>query len=118
MSSPVVELPLEATETDGRITVRFPASTTLAEVNAAAFARAMHGLVEGKDRPHLLIDLAGVVMLTSVILAKLVTLNATLRDTGGRLTLFNPTPGVLQVFKVTRLDSFLEVLSDAHPLPV
>lgn len=118
MSAHVSDLPLQATEKDGRITVHFPANTTLSEINADAFLLALLGLVEGKNRPHLLIDLGGVVMLTSVILAKLVTLNAALRDTGGRLTLFNPTPGVLQVFRVTRLDSFLEFHSDAHPLPV
>ena len=118
MSSPTSELPLQATEKDGRVTVSFPANTSLSEANADAFSRALLGLIEGKDRPHLLIDLGGVAMLTSIILAKLVTLNATLRNANGRLTLFNPTPGVLQVFKVTHLDHFLEFHSDAQPLPV
>ena len=117
MSSPPPEFPLQVAEENGRITVRFPANTTLSETNAAEFWRAMFALIEGKEHPHLLVDLGGVSMLTSVILAKLVALNTALRETGGRLTLFNPVPGVQQVFKITHLDSFLDLHADAQPLP-
>ena len=109
---------LHVAEEDGRTTIRFPAGTSLSEANAEEFSRELLALVEGKEHPHLMVDLGGVVMLTSVILAKLVALNGRVRDLGGRLTLFNPNATVHQVFKVTRLDTVLEVHAPATPLPV
>ena len=74
-------------------------------------------LVEGRDRPHLTLDLSGVTMLTSIALAKLVALNGKTRAAGGRLTLSDPTPPVRQVFRVTRLDTVLEVASARAAVP-
>ena len=111
------EFPLRVVEEEGRTTIGFPANTTLSEANAEEFAGTLLALAESKDRPHLLVDLGGVTMLTSVILAKIIAVNGKVRAAGGRLTLFNPTPIVHQVFKVTRLDTILEVNPAAHPLP-
>jgi anti-anti-sigma factor len=108
------ELPLQVAEEDGRVVVRFPAGTTLSEANAEEFARELLALAEGKSHLHLLVDLGGVAMLTSMILAKFIALNGKVRASGGRLTLSNPTPIVRQVFRVTRLDTILEV---ANPIP-
>ena len=117
MSAPNLDFPLQIVESEGRVTVRFPANTTLSEANAEAFAQALLALAASEERPHLLVDLGGVTMLTSVILAKIIAVNGKVRAAGGRLTLFNPTPVVHQVFKVTRLDTILEVNPLAHPLP-
>jgi anti-anti-sigma factor len=111
------EFPLHFVDGDGRTTVRFPAGTTLSEANAEEFARALLARAEGTERPHLMVDLAGVVMLTSAILARFVALNARVRDLGGRLTLFNATPTVRHVFRVSRLDTVLEVHALTDPLP-
>jgi anti-anti-sigma factor len=114
MSLTQSEFPLQIVEEDGRVTVRFPTGTTLSETNAEEFARELLALAERKSHPHLLVDLGGVAMLTSVILAKFIALNGKVRAGGGRLTLLNPSPVVRQVFKVTRLDTILEV---ASPIP-
>src|SRR5579859_3633083 len=111
------EFHLHVVEVDGRTTVSFPAGTTLSEVNAEEFSRELLALAEGKERPHLLVDLGGVAMLTSVILAKFIKLNGHVRALGGRLTLFNPNTVVHQVFKVTRLDTILEVHQFSHAIP-
>ena len=103
------EFPLQIVEEGDRITVHFPTGTTLSEVNAEELSRELLALAEGRANPHLFVDLGGVTMLTSVILAKFLSLNGKLRSAGGRLTLSNPTPVVRQVFKVTRLDTILEV---------
>ena len=113
MSAPKSEFSLQVVEEDGRVTVRFPANTTLSEANSEEFGRGLFALAGSTDCPHLLVDLGGVTMMTSVILAKLLALHGKVRDAGGRLTLFNPNPIVQQVFKVTRLDTVLEF----HPLP-
>ena len=118
MSSNRSEFLFQVVEEDGCPTIRFPAGTTLSEANAEEFARGVLALGEGKERPHVMVDLGGVGMLTSAILARLVALNAHLRASGGRLTLFNVNPTVHQVFKVTRLDTVLDVRALDNPLPV
>jgi anti-anti-sigma factor len=105
-------------EEDGRTAIWFPAGTSLSEINADEFARELLALVDGKERPHLVVDLGGVVMLTSVILSLFLTLNRRVRDLGGRLSLFNPAETIHQVFRVTRLDTVLELHPYANPLPV
>lgn len=108
---------LQVTEESGRVIVRFPTNTMLSEANSEQFARELLALATGKERPHLVVDLGTVDMMTSVILAKFIALNNQVRATGGRLTLFNPTPIVHQVFKVTRLDKILEVHPYGHAIP-
>jgi anti-anti-sigma factor len=103
------ELPLQIVEEGSRITVRFPAGTTLSEANSEEFAGELNALAASKQKPHLLVDLGGVNMLTSIFLSKFIALNGKVRAAGGRLTLSNPTPVVRRVFKVTRLDTILEV---------
>lgn len=109
MPSKPAELPLQILEEEGCVTVRFPANTTLSEANAEELSRELAGLSGRKDRPHLVVDLSGVSMLTSMVLAKLIALNGRVRASGGRLTLSNPTPDVRQVFRITRLDTVLDV---------
>ena len=117
MSANQSAFPLQVVEEDGRVIVRFPANTTLSEANAEAFASEFLALTAARDRPHLLVDLGAVALMTSVILGKFIALHGRVRAAGGRLTLFNPTPVVRQVFKVTRLDTILEVHPPAHPIP-
>lgn len=107
---------LRVFEEAGHTTVHFPAGTILAEVNVEDFERQLLAQIEGRDRPQLSLNLSGVSLLTSVALGKLVSLNARVREAGGRLTLVNLTPTVLQVFKVTRLDTLLEILGPTEAL--
>lgn len=107
MSSPPTVFPLQIVEEEGRVTVGFPANTALSGANAEELGQELAALAA--RRTHLLVDLAEVTMVTSMILAKFIALNGRLRAAGGRLTLSNPTPMVREVFKVTRLDTILEV---------
>ncbi|MBM3980098.1 MAG: STAS domain-containing protein [Planctomycetes bacterium] len=117
MPTPEPAFPFSVSEEAGRTTVRFPAGTALSEANAEALSRHLTALLEGKERPHLLIDLGGVTLLNSIMLAKFIGLNGRLRAAGGRLTLFNPNTIVRDVFRVTRLDTLLEVHAFSHTLP-
>jgi anti-anti-sigma factor len=103
---------------DGRAVVRFPAGTTLSELNADEFEHELLAAADGKEHPVVVVDLGGVVMLTSVILAKFVAINSRFRIRGGRLTILNPNPTVYQVFKMTRLDTLLDLRTGADPMPV
>jgi len=103
------EFPLQIAEAGGLITVRFPAGTLLSGANCEELASRLFALAAREPKPHLLVDLSGVNMLTSMILAKLIALNNELRAAGGRLILANPKPVIREVFKVTRLDTVFEM---------
>lgn len=64
---------------------------------------------------HLLLDFKNIQSLGSMELGTLVTLHKRLRDTGGRLTLFNVSPMVTEVFTVTRLDTLLRICTTGPP---
>lgn len=103
------ELPLQIVEEEGRVTVRFPANTALSEANVEELSRQLSGLLDRVRRRQLVVDLAEVSMLTSMVLAKFISFNGRVRASGGRLTLLNPNPVVGEVFKITRLDTVLDV---------
>ena len=109
MSPNLMMFPLQITEDGDRTTVRFPTGTALSESNAEELGYTLTALVDARPHGQLLVDLAGVTMMTSVILSKFIALNNRVRVGGGRLTLLNSTPVVRTVFKVTRLDTILEV---------
>ena len=100
---------LSVTEGGVRTVVRFATDTALTEANIKAVGERLAALAGSRSRPHQTLDLGGVTMLTSVALAKLISLNGKVRAAGGRLTLVNPTPTVRQLFRVTRLDTVLDV---------
>lgn len=102
-----------ATAEDGdRVTVSFPADTALTEGNAEELYHALSACANGRERPSLIVDLTGVAVLTSAILSRLLTLNKLFRSAGGHLALQNPTPDVLMVFKVTKLDNVLDIQAE------
>ena len=108
--------PLFQVGEDGPVTtVRFPAGTVLTDGHVEALAR--HPLLAGRGDAPLTLDLGGVTALSSAALGKLVGLNRAVRAGGGRLALTNPSPAVRRVFRVTRLDTLLDI-RDAEPLPV
>src|ERR1700693_690726 len=57
-------------------------------------------------RRKLVRNFANVDSLSSIVLAKLMTLNKKLQALGGRLTLCNVSPQVRQVFEITRVSEF------------
>jgi anti-anti-sigma factor len=100
---------LRVTEEGDRTAVQFAPRTSLTDANVEELARELTGLVDGRDRPNLAFDLAGVEFLGSVGLSQFIGLNRKVRAAGGRLKLVNLKPAVRQVFAVTRLDTILDV---------
>ena len=62
---------------------------------------------------HLLLDFAHVEYLNSSELGTLINLHKKLRASGGRLTLFNLSADVYEVFAVTRLQTLLGICREA-----
>jgi anti-anti-sigma factor len=72
-------------------------------------ARELKGRTEDLGECHLLLDFTNVGYITSVELGTLVGLHKRVKAGGGRLTLFNLSPQVFEVFTVTRLEALLEI---------
>ena len=100
---------LRVSEENGRTLARLTNCTTLTGANSEELGRQLTALVEGREAPQLTLDLRDIDLLTSMALAKIISLNGRLRARGGRLTLVNLKPVVRQVFAVTKLDRVLDV---------
>jgi anti-anti-sigma factor len=72
-------------------------------------ARELAGRTEGVGEGDLLLDFTNVQSISSVELGTLIELHKKTRETGGRLTLFNLSSRVFEVFAITGLDHYLKV---------
>jgi anti-anti-sigma factor len=63
---------------------------------------------------HLLLDFSNVALVGSEELGTLVGLSRRLRACGGRLTLFNLSPPVYEVFVITRLHTVLGICRESN----
>src|ERR1700730_14842036 len=59
--------------------------------------------MRGKGRPELVVDLNGVTFAGSAALGMFLAINRTARQSGGRVVFCNVDPGVLEVFRVSKL---------------
>lgn len=69
----------------------------------------LEGVKEEFAPCHLLLDFGNTDQITSEELGTLIGLHKRLTASGGRLTLFNLSPKVYEVFTVTRLHTFLSI---------
>lgn len=67
------------------------------------------GRAAALGRGHLLLDFTNVDRINSEELGTLIDLNRTLNAAGGRLTLFNLSAAVYEVFRVTHLHTLLPI---------
>lgn len=107
---PVVTDPHFDVSCDGDgVVARVTGCTGLTEQNVSAFGEWLQCATEEHSGKHLALDMSEIAYLTSVVLAKLITANARVRRTGGRLSLLNLQPDVREVFAVTRLDRIIDI---------
>lgn len=79
---------------------------------ALLFDGVLTPLAETIGAGALVLDLSNVAYLSSDSFGRLVKLAATLRHGGGVLVLCHVTPGLQEVFRVTRLDTTFEIVDD------
>lgn len=108
---------IEATHDGDRITARLTDCPRLSAETIDVVARQLAELVRGREKPQLAVDLGGVTFLSSMALTKFISLNATIRAAGGRLSLVNVQPLIREVFTVTRLDQLIDVQPATDGLP-
>jgi anti-anti-sigma factor len=113
MPVPPASLPLIVSTEGKRTLVRFTPGVTLSETNMEEVGQHLIGLIDGSSGQHLVLDFKGVAMLTSIALGKLINLNARVSMSNGRLTLANLSPSLREIFKITRLDTILEISKEA-----
>ena len=75
-------------------------------------ATELNGLTDELGECHLLLDFTNVEYITSVELGTLVGLHKKMKASGGRLTLFNLSLHVFEVFVITRLDHLIGICRD------
>ena len=80
-------------------------------------ARELEGQTDTLGECHLLLDFTNVEYLSSVELGTLISLNKKMKESGGRLTLFNLNAQVFEVFAVTRLQTLLGICREEATIP-
>jgi anti-anti-sigma factor len=76
-------------------------------------ANELQGNTEGAADRHLLLDFTNVKRLSSCELGTLITLHKRLIHSDGRLTLFNVSASLFEVFSLTRLDTLLGICRES-----
>lgn len=80
-------------------------------------ASELEGRTNGLGACHLLLDFTNVEYLNSLELGTLIHLHKRLKAGGGRLTLFNLSPQIYEVFTITQLQNVLAICREKMPLP-
>ena len=96
---------------DGQTVVRIPPDKVLDEVHSESFGEQLFALANRPACRQMLLDFHGVGYMSSGILAKLITLNKMLRDSGGSLTITNMDPKIYEVFVITKLNKLFRLQS-------
>lgn len=108
------------TSAERAFTQALPKSEKSGNVKVVTFSPGRIGAVEDvlgsqlatlptQQEGHILLDFSNVQFITSAELGTLVSLHKKLRDSGGRLTLFNLNFPVFEVFTATHLERLLEI---------
>jgi anti-anti-sigma factor len=96
-------------EQSGKVKViTFSGSRIRADVDNVLAAE-LAGQAPGQADGHLLLDFTNVEAISSVELGTLIKLQKELKLAGTRLTLFNLSPHVFEVFSITRLDNYFGI---------
>jgi anti-sigma B factor antagonist len=93
----------------GTTIVRFKESDILDQINIQEIGEEMYSLVEGTPNVKLIVDFQGVEYLSSTALGKLITLKKKVEAVRGKLRLATIKAEIMEVFKITRLDTIFEI---------
>jgi anti-sigma B factor antagonist len=94
----------------GEVTVvRFVDRRILDEANIQEMGQELFQLVEEQGKKQILLNFSGVEFLSSAALGKLITLDKRVKSHSGKLMLSNIRPEIYEVFKITRLNTTLDI---------
>jgi anti-sigma B factor antagonist len=92
--------------------VRFVDRRILDEANIQEMGQELFQIVEEQGKKQLLLNFSGVEFLSSAALGKLITLDKRVKSHSGKLMLSNIRPEIYEVFKITRLNTTLDIKDD------
>jgi anti-sigma B factor antagonist len=120
MTSPP-PLVLPKVERSGNVTIITFIPNAIRDVDNV-IARELLGLTDDTGERHVLLDFSNVDYLNSIELGTLIALHKQVKGAGGRLTLFNLSDQVFELFTITRLDTLLGICREgavrrSEPLP-
>ena len=93
----------------GATIVRFKESDILDQINIQEIGEEMYAVVESTPNVKLVVDFQGVEYLSSTALGKLITLKKKVEAAKGKLRLAAIKPEIMEVFRITRLDTIFEI---------
>ena len=94
----------------GDVTVaRFIDKKILDESNIQIIGNQMFSLVEDDGRRKVLLDFSNVEYLSSAALGKLIVMDKKIKAVQGKLSMCAVRPEILEVFKITKLDSLFSI---------
>jgi anti-sigma B factor antagonist len=96
--------------TDSSVNVHL-LETDLSEANVEPIGNRLDELAKQVGECTLRLDFGRVKYLTSAVLGKLISLHTQVKRTGGHFQVVNVGPDVYDMFKVTRLNTFIDVQS-------
>jgi len=100
-------------ETKGDVTiVRFKDSDILDQINIQEIGEELYAVVESTPNLKLIVDFHGVDYLSSTALGKLITLKKKVEAVKGKLRLAAIKPEIMEVFRITRLDTIFDIDAD------
>jgi anti-sigma B factor antagonist len=99
-------------ERGGAFIVRFKESDILDQINIQEIGEEMYSIVESTPNVRLIVDFQGVEYLSSTALGKLITLKKKVEAAKGKLRLAAIKPEIMEVFKITRLDTIFDIKKD------
>jgi anti-anti-sigma factor len=116
MRSPTDHFPPKVEQGGNVRVITFPADPIRDVENV--LARELQGHTGGLGTGHLLLDFTNVAYITSVELGTLIRLHKDVTARGGRLTLFNLSAEVYEVFTTTHLQTLIGICrEDEAPAP-
>jgi len=99
-----------AVESKGAATVvRFKESDILDQINIQEIGEELYAVVQSTPNVKLVVDFQGVEYLSSTALGKLITLKKKVEAAKGVLCLAAIKPEIMEVFKITRLDTIFDI---------
>jgi anti-anti-sigma factor len=97
----------------GEVTVaKFTARHLLDEDKMQTIGRQLRSLGEEVGNRPLVLNFSGVERLSTELLGKLVALQKTVQENGGRLALCEIHPHVYEIFKIVKLPQLLTIFAD------
>lgn len=104
---------IEVSKTGPVSVVRFRDRKILDEAAIQELGAELAALVDVDNRKAILLDFDGVEFLSSAALGKLITFDRKVKTSQGRLKMCGISPGILEVFQVTKLNKVFDIRGDA-----